>query len=243
MPLAIIVILIQVACAVHAIKTGRDRWWIWIIIMVPLLGCILYFVTQMGPDAAGSRSAQKARKRLISTVDPQRELRARMDALEISDTVENRIALAHECMEANLYDEAIVALEKSMTGLHENDPQLMSMLAQCRFEKGEPGLAAKILEELIQANPDYQSVDGHLLYARALEGMGDTEGACREYDVLRSSYPGEEARVRYALLLQSMNETGRAAELLQETLVRARRAPAHYRKKEREWIKIAERRI
>ncbi|MDH3689170.1 MAG: hypothetical protein OEU36_06770, partial [Gammaproteobacteria bacterium] len=66
------------------------------------------------------------------------------------------------------------------------------------------------------------------------------EEAIKEYEVLISSYPGEEARVRYALLLKRQGRTERAQALFKETLTRARRSPKYYRSREKEWIQTAE---
>ncbi len=241
MPLGILIVLVQIAFAIHAVKTGKDRYWLWIIIAVPVHGCAIYFITQFGPDAANRQTARHAKKRLIGTIDPRRELRNRMEQLERTDTVENKVALAEQCMEIQLYDDAISLLKNSLRGLNENDPHIMTLLAKCEFENDDPTSAAGTLEALIHANPNYESVHAHLLYARALEGMGNDEAAVREYDVLSHSYPGEEARVRYGLLLKRLRKREESLTLFGESLTRARLAPAHYRRKEKEWLRTAKR--
>jgi hypothetical protein len=52
-------------------------------------------------------------------------------------------------------------------------------------------------------------------------------------------YPGEEARVRYALLLKKTGHTERAMALFDETLTRTRRAPRHYQRAQRQWVDTA----
>ena len=219
MPLiGILVILLQIFFAAHATRTGKDPIWLWVIILVPGIGCAIYFITQFGPDAASGTTARKAKNTLLRTVDPQREFRKRVEMLEISNTVENRTALADECAEAGMYKEAIELLKESLVGVHETDPGVMERLVFVYFEP-----------------------DGHLLYARALEAQGKIEEAAQEYEILRSSYPGEEARVRYGQMLISTGENAKAIELFRESLKRAKQAPSHYRKKESDWLKIAER--
>lgn len=96
------------------------------------------------------------------------------------------------------------------------------------------------MDDLIAKNPQFRSHDGHLLYARALEAAGEPERALEEYQALVTTFPGEEARWRYANLLQQQGKTGRARQVLEEIQLRARRSPKYYRKKEQEWIKQAE---
>jgi hypothetical protein len=238
---ALITILIQVAFAVHVVRTGRNFMWLWIIIFVPLVGCLVYFIAEILPELARSRTVARAREHLINTVDPQRELRRRRELLDASGTVENRVSLADECVEARMYDEAITLYRECLVGVHRTDPNIMEKLARAQFEKGAAAEARQTLDDLIRENPDYKSTEGHLLYARTLEALGEIEAARKEYEILLVSYPGEEARVRYAMLLTQSGEKARAGELFKETLTRAKRAPRYYRDKESEWIKIAER--
>jgi hypothetical protein len=237
----LLILALQIFFAVHAIRTNKQSFWLWIIILAPGIGCAVYFITQFLPEAAGSRTVRQARNTLIRAVDPERELRRRKEALAFTNTVANRVALADECLEAGMYLDAIELLQEALSGLHATDPAIMERLARAQFLARQPDRCLATLDALIAANPSYRSPDSHLLYARSLEGVGRTEDATKEYEVLRTSFPGEEARVRYALLLKSTGHTEQAAELFRETLSRAQRAPGHYRAREREWLKIAER--
>lgn len=237
--LGALLLIVQVAFAIHAVRTGRNQW-IYMIIFVPGIGCLVYFFTQVLPELSQNRTARRAGNSLVRAVDPQRELRRRKDELELADTVENRVRLADECVEADLFDDAVSLYESGLTGLHEHDPDIMLKMAGAHFLAGRPAETRKILDALIEANPEFKSADGHLLYARSLEALGEFQRACDEYEILRTSYPGEEARARYALMLHQAGLGGRAAELFQEVLTRARLAPKHYRRKEGEWIRIAE---
>jgi hypothetical protein len=182
----------------------------------------------------------RAKNHLVNAVDPGRELRKRREALEATGTVDNRIALADECVEARMYDEAIMLYRECLVGIHRTDPNIMEKLARALFEKGAAAEAKQALDDLIRENPDYKSTEGHLLYARTLEALGQIDVASKEYEILLGSYPGEEARVRYAMLLKQRGAAARAAELFHETLTRAKRAPKYYREKEKEWIRMAE---
>jgi hypothetical protein len=238
---ALFTILIQVGFAVHVVRTGRNAMWLWIIIFVPLVGCLVYFIAEILPEAGRSQAVHRAKSHLVNAVDPGRELRRRREALEATGTVENRVALADECVEARMYDEAITLYRECLVGIHKDDPAILIGLARAQFEKGAAADADATLNELLRANPDYKpSPDTELLRARILESLGRVDDACREYETLKDSYPGEEARVRYALLLTRQGDKARAQELFRETLTRAKRAPRYYRQKESEWIKLAE---
>lgn len=237
--LGILLFIVQAAFAVHAIRTGRETYWLFIIMGIPALGCALYFFTQVLPDSRNNYSVRKTGNQLLKAIDPERELRARKDELAIVDTVENRLKLADEYIEAGQYDEAIPLLQRSLDTTHENDPYMLQKMAQALFGKQDYQAAIDTLELLIKKNPDFQSHDGHLLYARSLEALNRTNEALEEYKALATSYPGEEGRVRYAQLLLETNQPDEAAQVFEDVLTRTKRAPKYYVKKEKHWIAIA----
>ena len=244
MPLLfVLTFLVQLGLAVHVVRTGRDTRWIYLILFVPGFGSLLYAITQLLPEVAGSRAARDTQRRVVRTIDPQRELRRRLDELDISDTVANRVALADECMEAGMFDKAEELYGSALRGVHGDDSSVRERLARAQFDGGRAAEAVRTLDELIEADPDYRSHDGHLLYARALEGAGREAEAVKEYEVLREQYPGEEARVRFALLRRRLGQSAGAVELLEESLLRARRAPRTYRDRERDWLRVAEKEL
>ena len=97
------------------------------------------------------------------------------------------------------------------------------------------------LDWLRETWPQYQSAEGHLIYARALEQGGLMVEALTEYEALSLYYPGAEARVRQGLLLRRMGREGDAKSVLGQVLVQLSRAPTYVRKVEAEWITAAQR--
>ncbi len=240
MPLAVVLVLIQIAFVVHVVKSGRDRYWIYLILFIPAIGCAVYFVTQVLPEMGHSRTVRRATRSLLKAVDPERELRRRKEELALADTIDNRMKLAEECIEAGFYADAIGLLQECLRGSHQDDPHILMLLARARFDAGYFDDARRTLERLIEKNPGFKSHDGHLLYARTLESLNQFDAAAAEYEVLQSSFPGEEARVRYALMLARLGQTEKAHRLFNDSLLRARRAPRYYRNQERPWLAMAE---
>ena len=234
-------ILLQIAFAIHAVRTGRDRTWLYFIIFVPLIGCVAYFVTQILPELGDHPNVRKAGRTLARSMNPMGELERRKAELEISDNVENRERLADECMAVDYFAEAEQLYDMCLTSHHQNDPNIRLKLAQAQFAQDNFAAARATLEDLIDRAPNFRSTTGHLLYARTLEALNETERAMTEYRALVHSFPGEEARVRYARLLRSTGDTSGANTVFDEVLTRARRAPRYYQRKEKTWIDIATR--
>jgi hypothetical protein len=114
-------------------------------------------------------------------------------------------------------------------------------LSRAQFGSGAAGAARSTLEELFRHNPEFLSPEGHLLYARALEGEGSVAKALEQYRSLANSYPGAEAAVRYAQLLETQGQRDEARKVVRELLDQARIAPGHYRRAQRAWLDAAER--
>lgn len=242
-PLAILTIALQIACAVHVIRSGREYYWIFLIVLVPLIGCAVYIVTQVLPELRASRGARRTGDRLLQSIDPERELRRLEDQLALSDNIDNRLALAEEHHRAGNLESAEELFVSCLSGPHEEDPHMLLKLAQVQFDRGSAAACRDTLERLKSANPDFQSTDGHLLYARALEKLGDRQRALEEYEALSTSFPGEEARVRYGMLLADQGRPEEARRQFEETLKRVKRAPRYYRRKEKRWIATARERL
>jgi len=240
MPLLVILsLVVQFYCLVHVIRTGRPYWWILIIMLGSFLGAGVYLVTQVLPELRDNPTARRTARQVRRALDPEREKRRIAQELEVADTVQNRMRLAGECLALGDILNAEELYQSCLKGPHATDPYLMLGLAQAQFARGDAAATRRTLESLMAANPDFRSSDGHLLYARALEGVGDLDGAVHEYEALVEGYAGEEARARYALLLKRMDRPVDAQEMFKKVLARAKVAPAYYRKVQREWIELA----
>src|SRR5262249_24420652 len=111
------------------------------------------------------------------------------------------------------------------------------------FGMGLPQMAIATLDKLREQWPDYQSVEGHLLYARSLEESGRTSEALDEYEALAGYSVSTEARVRWAMLLGKVGRGVEAKRIHGEVLTQMRRAPRYVRQAQAEWIAIAEREL
>lgn len=237
--LAILSFIIQLGLGFHCLKTGRTNPWLSIILFVPVVGSVLYFFTQMLPELRQDPRAQSAMKTVSDAIDPQRQLRDKLDALAVNDSTANRLELADECMRGGLYAEAEELYQQSLDGQDQQDPHIQLKLAQALFAQELYARVRVTLDNLIQHNPDFRSVDGHLLYARTLEALHDAAVA-EEYEALLLSFPGEEARVRYGLYLQNQGDFERSATLFAQTVAKVKRSPKHYKKAQQQWMEIAQ---
>jgi hypothetical protein len=91
--------IIQFSFAFHALKTGRDQKWIWIIILAPVVGCLAYYFMEVFPHSREERTLRKRIHDIAKALNPDGELKRRTEEVSHNASVDNRAALADECLE------------------------------------------------------------------------------------------------------------------------------------------------
>lgn len=240
MHFAAALVVLDALFVIHAARTGRLSPWGYLILLLPGVGVIAYVVVELVPEWLGSVQGQRARKSVMSTLDPERRYRELTDAVEIADTVASRVALADECLALGKFEEALGHAEAALARPNGDEPAFRLGRARALFGLGQADATVAVLDDLRRDFPDYQSADGHLLYARALEAAGRTAQALAEYHALAGYFPGAEARVRHAQLLSRTGRQAEARALFADLLAEMRRAPKYVRRVQAEWITLAE---
>jgi hypothetical protein len=240
MPVARVVLLLDITLIYHASRTGRLQPWAFIILMIPLVGALAYIVVELVPEWFGSPGAQQARKRIAGKLDPEKRYRELSDRLANADTVANRAALAAECLRLARFDEAVRHYDHILMLPLGGEPAYALGKAQAEFGRNRPAEALATLNDLQKRWPDFESAEAHLLYARSLAEVGRIDEALEEYYALVPYAPGAEARVRYGMLLRMVGRDAEARVVFNELLLQMKRAPKYLREAQAEWLSIAE---
>lgn len=236
--------LISLAFAYHVIRTGRPWWWLLIIGFLGPLGWAAYILLGVLPDMASSASARRFADNVASMADPGRAYREKLREVETVGSADAKRGLAEECIKRGRFQDAVELYEGAMQGpIGGDDPVLLRGLARARLLAGDgPGSVASF-EKLKSLDRAAFDADAELDYARALALTGRTEDSLRQYEAVVPRYPGEEARCRYALLLQSLGQNDRANAIFREIIDSVRHAPGYYRSRQSEWYRIAREQI
>lgn len=242
-PILVLSALLQIACAVHVVRTGRPMYWIFILLIGSYIAVAIYFFAEILPGMRNNYAARRLLRGVHDKVDPTRKKRQASVQLDLADTQDNRRRLAEHSLEIGDYEEAAEMYQSALRGLYRTDPDLMLGLAKAQFALAQAQQARETLDALIAANPNFRSNDGHLLYARALEAEGNFAAALHEYETLAQAYPGEEGRLRYGLLLKRNGELDKARGVFAEILKRSNASPKYYQREQREWIDLAKREV
>jgi hypothetical protein len=180
---------------------------------------------------------------MAKMADPNRDFRAAKRDVELVGSADAKKRLAEEYMARGGYADAVDLYKSALTGAHADDPALLYGLARAQLGHGDGAGAEASFDTLRKVSPKAMTADAHLAYARALEIQGKDSEALAEYAKLVRYFPGEEARCRYALLLQKRGETEKAREVFAEIVKLTDGATKRYRAAQKEWSDVARRNL
>jgi len=243
----IAILLIDLALAWHVIRSGRTPLWImgmglasFINILALVALWLAYLAMAVIPDFLNSHGMRRFRGSVAQAADPGRGYREKKRQVELVGSVDAKRALAEESVKRGFFAEAIELYQSAMQGpLGENDPTLLKGLARAKMLSGDGAQAESLFLKLRQVDAAAFDADAELDYARALALQSKNDEAVAQFEKVVSRYPGEEARARFGLLLESIGQQARAQALFQEIIKSVKGAPSYYRSRQREWLSIA----
>lgn len=218
-----VALFIQLCFAYHALKTGRPYWWVFIIMAFPVAGCVIYYFVEVFPGSREQRSANKAARALARALAPDADLRKRAEELEICGSVDNKLALATECMNHQMYAEAARLYESCLSGAFAADGGILFGLARALVEARDWDKAGTAIARLKSEAPKLRPLETRLLEARVLEGQGHNDAALATYRELIPVFVGLEARFRYGSFLLRLGRHEAAMEIFNDVVKHAKR--------------------
>src|SRR5262245_45306002 len=171
MILYIAIIAIQVACIVDVIRHGRNSIWIMALVFLPMASTIAYLIVEVLPRMKHNRHLRSAQAQIIDKLDPERELRAARDSLDIAQTAANRIRYADALVAHGRYADAL-PLYRDAIGTGRADYRTGEKLARCQYlsDRNEEALATLDAMTPPSALSDKDRIG--VLRARILEDVG-----------------------------------------------------------------------
>ncbi len=196
------------------------------------------------PDMWSSAPARRFADNVVNVADPGRNFREKQRQVATVGSADAKRALAEECIRMGQFADAVELYESAMAGpLGGNDPALLKGLARAKMLSGDGAAAEALFQQLKDTDPAAFDADAELDYARALALQGKNDQAVRQYENVVPRYPGEEARCRFALLLEQFGQEPRAQQLFREILDSVKGAPGDHRRRQAEWVRIARQHI
>jgi hypothetical protein len=235
LPGFLVSLVLAVLLCWHAVKTGRDSMWLWIILMFQPIGGLVYLALNVVPDIFGGSTARKISTAARETLDPHREYREAKAACDDTPTVRNQSRLAHAAAHLGHHAEAEALYAAAAQGVHADDPALLLGRAKALLELGRAAEALTTLEKLGQDEANGRTPPAALAMARAYEALGRTDEADRAFQWASERMPGFEALARYAAFMARNGRKDEARDIVRELDQRMTKLRGQFRREAQTW--------
>lgn len=214
---------VQILCAIHVIRSGRNQIWLLFIMLFSLLGCFAYLMLEVLPQHWNNRHVRTARAQMVGKVDPERAVRDAQRNLDLAETAANYIALSDAQAIRHRYADAESAYRKALAMGPGGDWGTQVKLAGVLFERGESAEALRLLDAAPELGMGSERDRRALLRARILADLGRAAEARLLFEDVIERIAGEEARCHYVAFLLQQGDRYRARSILEEVERRAKR--------------------
>ncbi len=229
----------QLICIYHAIKTGR-RDWMYLLIFLPGIGATIYFIKEILPGLQTGQAGRDIRQILT----PGGNIKELERALRLADTDTNRLNLAAECARTGDYSRATQLVRSCLTGIYANSADTLMILARYLFHNNEFQEAVTTFEKALKLKSNrFDKADDELLYARALDGLGDIARAGDEYNRIIRVHHSVEGRCHYGLMLKRLGQNKEAVGQFQAIKDEKDLHPPHVRRMNATWTQLSAREL
>ncbi len=208
--------LVALFFAVHAVRTGRQMYWLLILFSFPLLGSIVYFAAVFLPHSQIERQARLAGRAIGRSLDPGREVREAQSDFDLTPTAYNQMRLAGALLDNGQSAEAVAQYEACLRGPFAADPEVIFGAARAKLANGQPEAALALLAPLQAKQPGFRSEEMALELGRAYAGTGRAEEAGTQFETAVEKFGGIEGRVELALWALGNGRQALAERELQE---------------------------
>lgn len=226
-----IIIGLQAICAIHCLRKGTQQKWIWLIIFLPLIGCLIYIFTEMFTR----RDVQNVQSGLGAVLNPGGNVKRLEENLRFADTFANRVALADAYLHTGKVDRAIELYESSLTDLFDENEHVIAQLIVAYYMK-ERYADIIPLAKKIYNRPQFARSRIHTLYAIALDYAGQPAEAEKEFKKMNGKYSYFEARYHYGLFLRRAGRADEAQQTFTAILEEESHLTPRERRYNREWF-------
>lgn len=190
---------LAIFCAVHAVRTRQNSYWLFVLFGFPLLGSIVYFFAVYFPNSRLQRQALKTVAAAARAIDPQREVREARAAVEDTPTAQNQMRLAAALLAAGDATAAAREYESCLAGPFAADPEIRFGAARAYLGCQRYGDALWYLEPVRREHPGFRPEAVSLLLARALAGSARAAEARTEFEAAIARFGTWEAKAEYAV--------------------------------------------
>ena len=208
--------LIALYFAVHVVRTGRQLYWLFVLVSFPLLGSLVYFLAIFLPQSRLERTIGKAVVAVGRSLDPGRAMREAQHAFDLTPTAHNQTRLAGAMLDAGMYSQAVEQFDACLSGPFSGDPEIRFAAAQARLANNQADAAVAALFALRTSHPTFREEQVAVLLAKCYAAAGRHADAGAVFAAAAGRFSGIETRAEYALWALSRRDQVVAAAQLKQ---------------------------
>jgi hypothetical protein len=206
-----LIVALQAFCIYHVYKTQRPYYWYFLILFIPVIGSIIYIITQV----YNKNDADKIQNEITSIINPTKKIKDLEKKIEFSDTYTNRIELADAHIENGDMPNAIINYKKTLEDIDQNDLYAHQQLILCYFQlKDYVGVVEHA--EKIKNKSEFVGSKQQFCYGLALKELGKVDKAEVQLKQIDRPYSNYEERLELAKFYLENGRNSEGVELLEE---------------------------
>tara|TARA_Y100000739_G_scaffold215382_1_gene209972 strand:+ start:1543 stop:2274 length:732 start_codon:yes stop_codon:yes gene_type:complete len=202
------VLILQVFCIYHVYKNKRESWWIWIILIFPLIGSAIYLYKEF----YSKKSVENLAEGVKSTINTNYTITKLEKELKFSDTVENKIKVANKYVDIGLYDQAFDLYNSCLKGIFSNDQDLLMKLTKTSYLK-EDYVAAIKYGSCIKKSREFNKSEEKIALAWSYHYTEDDSKAKDLFNEMDIQFDNYKHRTEFIKFLIKKDETERIKEI------------------------------
>ena len=229
-----ITIALQAFCVFHCLRKGTNLTWIWLIVFLPLVGCLVYLFSEV----ISKRSIQHVQSGAAVILNSGASIKKLEAQLQFADTFNNRILLADACLASGDVKRAIGLYETSLTGAFAENEHVLSQLVMAYAMLNDHEAVIRTARKIYKL-AQFPRSKQHILYAMALDETGNHEAAEKEFKMMTGRFSNFEARYQYGMFLGRNNRGAEARQVLQALTQEGNHLSPIEKKTAKPWIAAA----
>ncbi len=209
-----LIIALQGFCIYHAIKNRNEYYWYFLILFLPVIGSIIYLVTQV----FNKKDLDVVQNEIVSVINPTKKVNDLKKQVEFADTFQNRIYLGDAFYEMGDYNSGIGEYEIALKGNYNQDTGVVKKLLEGYHQTNQFDKVIFCAEQ-INSRSDFRGSRSQFLYGIALEEKGRSKEAEENLKPIDQRYSNYKERYTLAQFLDKKGKTAEAKNILEEIIL------------------------
>lgn len=144
--------IFQLLLIIHMIKRNKPFVWLWLIVFLPYIGGLVYFIMEVLPELIHSQSVSNMGSAIDGRFHPNKKIEDLERLVKRQGTISNIVQLADAYSEAGNYEKAVELYKSCLQGPYEHDGEIQFKIVNSLFRAGNIPFAQEALKVFKEHN-------------------------------------------------------------------------------------------